>query len=996
MKMKKLTALLLSAIMAISSVSVTAVAEGTQVEVGGQSEAASQGSTWQDVDLTPTGGIIQPQSIEVSEDDIPEGVKEYTIADYAASVAEDGIALFSANSSTERYDSGYGLAHLREMDNADGAIALYEVFDKMAEDFETENKNYTPKRKNSTVEFAKTNFYQYGLTYDEACSVFAIWTYDNPQLYWLMNGISYYTDSFGEKTGDIALSVQYEYLSSKARQECDDIIKEKAAEFKTAADKYSTNYDKAMAVHDILTTENVYDYDSNGSASYSTTAHNVMGALDENRNAVCESFAKAYSLAMNYIGIDCIYAISDDHAWNYVQMDDGNYYGVDVTWDADQKCTNGYYRSEDSYSYFALGAGFNLSHKAHTPDGVGYSYLYELPTIPESDYKSTFETGTIEKDGFKYSYTGHILTLTDATSATGDVTLPSEIDGKYLRVIAAGAFAKSGITSITIPDSVVRINNSGSGYYVIDKGAFANCKNLTKVTLSKNMRYIGELAFINCPNLTEVYVPYKVSSYKYATVIGAYALGYDTDSNNNFVKNNLTIKGKVAQTPSRYVGAQTYANSNGFTFVPDTQDIDDCDIMIYQDDISYVGTYAQISPFVVVKDGDKYLEEYLDYTLTYGTNQAIGSGTVTITGAGNYTGSHTFTFTIGNCNHQNYTITHTKYSCNEGGGTDTYKCSVCNTIIKTVSTAQTDHCYDSHGQCIYCRKIKNGVGIIRQANVTLSDSISVNFVAELSTDVASYKYVEMIFEVDGETIIAKGTRNVQGYIVFSCPINAKQMDSVISATLSYEDQTSDTYTYSMKKYVDKIRDLAKNNSGYEKALDLVNATYAYGCYAQRYFDNNSSSTIDDDVALTIANINLSALADKNVYKNETKKITGLKFHGDSLLLEAKTVERFYFELEEGYDINDYTFMCNNVILTPGTKNGRYYVDVEGIAPNQLGDKQVVTVTRGDETLTVENSPLSYVYLMRNHKPNTDFPNLMKALVNYYNAATAYLAKSAAA
>lgn len=51
-------------------------------------------------------------------------------------------------------------------------------------------------------------------------------------------------------------------------------------------------------------------------------------------------------------------------------------------------------------------------------------------------------------------------------------------------------------------------------------------------------------------------------------------------------------------------------------------------------------------PGVTVKDGDAFLEENKDYTLTWGNTTNAGNGQVTVNGVGVYTGSTTQTFTI--------------------------------------------------------------------------------------------------------------------------------------------------------------------------------------------------------------------------------------------------------------------------------------------------------------------------------------------------------------
>lgn len=53
-----------------------------------------------------------------------------------------------------------------------------------------------------------------------------------------------------------------------------------------------------------------------------------------------------------------------------------------------------------------------------------------------------------------------------------------------------------------------------------------------------------------------------------------------------------------------------------------------------------------ITPDVTLTDGAYQLVQNTDYTLQYQTNTSVGTATVTITGAGNYTGSRTTTFDI--------------------------------------------------------------------------------------------------------------------------------------------------------------------------------------------------------------------------------------------------------------------------------------------------------------------------------------------------------------
>lgn len=59
-------------------------------------------------------------------------------------------------------------------------------------------------------------------------------------------------------------------------------------------------------------------------------------------------------------------------------------------------------------------------------------------------------------------------------------------------------------------------------------------------------------------------------------------------------------------------------------------------------------TGAALKPAVTVTDGTKTLTQGVDYQVTYSNNVNPGTGKVTVTGKGNYTGSRTLTFTIQN------------------------------------------------------------------------------------------------------------------------------------------------------------------------------------------------------------------------------------------------------------------------------------------------------------------------------------------------------------
>jgi len=91
---------------------------------------------------------------------------------------------------------------------------------------------------------------------------------------------------------------------------------------------------------------------------------------------------------------------------------------------------------------------------------------------------------------------------------SGELIIPSSIYGIDITGIGNNAFADcSELSAVTIPYSVTNIGNH----------AFKGASGLTKITLSPNITSIGDGAFQNCDNLTEVELYYTMTSYANAT-----------------------------------------------------------------------------------------------------------------------------------------------------------------------------------------------------------------------------------------------------------------------------------------------------------------------------------------------------------------------------------------------------------------------------------------------------------------------------------------------
>ncbi len=117
-------------------------------------------------------------------------------------------------------------------------------------------------------------------------------------------------------------------------------------------------------------------------------------------------------------------------------------------------------------------------------------------------------------DGIYYNITSETDRTVEVTFGdqkyTGAVVIPSVVmyDGYTVSAIGSLAFyGCSGLTSITIPNSVTSIGND----------AFRGCSGLTSITIPNSVTSIGNDAFRGCSGLTAITIPNSVTS------IGAHA-----------------------------------------------------------------------------------------------------------------------------------------------------------------------------------------------------------------------------------------------------------------------------------------------------------------------------------------------------------------------------------------------------------------------------------------------------------------------------------------
>ncbi|MCM1132945.1 MAG: dockerin type I domain-containing protein [Ruminococcus flavefaciens] len=187
-----------------------------------------------------------------------------------------------------------------------------------------------------------------------------------------------------------------------------------------------TNAEKLKDIHNKIALFTYYDLNAQFSGS-------ALGSLVTS-GSVCESYSKGFKMICDRIGIPCIcvfgnYNESEQaaHMWNYVLMEDGYWYAIDLTWD-DLDGENGF---EYKSSYFLKGSDyFNLNHtpceeysvvKLKYPELASWNYG-ENPAYTTTSTTSATTTSTTATSTTSTTTSTITTTITTSTASTTTTT----------------------------------------------------------------------------------------------------------------------------------------------------------------------------------------------------------------------------------------------------------------------------------------------------------------------------------------------------------------------------------------------------------------------------------------------------------------------------------------------------------------------------------------------------------------------------------------------
>ncbi|MCQ2743139.1 MAG: hypothetical protein MJ239_07650 [Bacilli bacterium] len=276
---------------------------------------------------------------------------------------------------------------------------------------------------------------------------------------------------------------------------------------------------------------------------------------------------------------------------------------------------------------------------------------------------------------------------------------------------------------------------------------------------------------------------------------------------------------------------------------------------------------------------------------------------------------------------------------------------------------------------------------VKAAQVGFDSTPIFNLFVELSSDFDPSE--EATVRIGNREVSVKGVADTTslGFKTYKFSLALAPYETAAEVELKIDSESVDD-KYSVKQYCKEVLDSEQTSS---ELKDLVKALLNYGAAAQGYFDyasyNLANSFLDEsDKALPTS---IGAEYNKLHIENESEDI---KAYSATVEILTSTTMRIYFVAQPGGSIDGYKAYINGEEISSDKileKNGRYYVEIEGIAAKDLNKEYTVKLEKGDSYASVTYSVLTYCYSKQNSS-NEALKKFALSLFGYYQAVESYL------
>ena len=180
---------------------------------------------------------------------------------------------------------------------------------------------------------------------------------------------------------------------------------------------------------------------------------------------------------------------------------------------------------------------------------VGY-YADNVINAPNGSTEGDFVFKVVDGVNILCKYLGNIT----------DIVLPDDYKGENYEIGKETFCDCSGLTNVTIPNSVTSIGTS----------AFSGCSGLTSVTIGNSVTSIGYQAFYGCSSLTSVTIPNSVTSiegYAFSGCNSIEKLELDCETIGAWFNDNSSIKEIVLGDNVKSIGGFAFYYCTGLTSI---------------------------------------------------------------------------------------------------------------------------------------------------------------------------------------------------------------------------------------------------------------------------------------------------------------------------------------------------------------------------------------------------------------------------------------------